>query len=156
MSATAEKPKPVRFKRVRLPVHFANVSVGDETAAVGIKVNHEDLGKDHEAAVLRAYQLLCCRRLKCILVLGRRGDGETQGKLYETDVQITGTFDTNNLGVTPKVVGSRLSCNLEEVSASDLAKFAKRDGYCTITSLMEAIETDDEDESDDEEEGDDE
>lgn len=140
-----------RFKKVRIPVHFAGVSIGDETGAVGIKVLHEDLdANDKNAAVLRAFELLCCRRLGGVLTLGKRGDGETQGKLYETDVTITGSFDTNNLGVTPKSVSSRLSCALTEVSASDLAKFAKRDGYFTITSLMEAIETDDEDESEDE------
>lgn len=103
--------------------------------------------------MLRAYTLLCCRRIRCILVLGRRGDGETQGKLYETDVQINGAFDTNNLSVSPKQVGSRLSCNLEEVSASDIAQFAKRDGYLTITSVMEEIDTgedDEEEEADDE------
>jgi hypothetical protein len=151
--STAEKQKPVKFKKVRIPVHFAGVNIGDETAAVGIKVNHEDLAPEHADAVLRAYTLLCCRRIRCILVLGRRGDGETQGKLYETDVQINGAFDTNNLSVSPKQVGSRLSCNLEEVSASDIAQFAKRDGYLTITSVMEEIDTGDDDE---EEEADDE
>lgn len=155
MVATAEKQKPVKFKRVRIPVHFAGVNIGDEIGAVGITVTHEDLGEDHEAAVLRAFQLLCCRRLKGILTLGKRDDGETQGKLLETDITLTGTFDTNGLRVSPKNVGSRLSASLSEVSASDLAKFAKRDGYFTITSLMEAIDVDDkddeaEDEDDDE------
>lgn len=142
----------LKFKKVRIPVHFAGVSIGDETAAVGIKVNHEDLNEDKNAAVLRAFELLCCRRLTGVLTLGKRGDGETQGKLYETDVTVTGSFDTNNLGVTPKSVSSRLSCALSEVSASDLAKFAKRDGYFTITSLMEALDLDDEEaeEADDE------
>lgn len=141
-----------RFKKVRIPVHFAGVSIGEDTGAVGITVNHEDIDADDKnAAVLRAFELLCCRRLGGVLTLGKRGDGETQGKLYETDITISGTFDTNNLKVTPKSFGSRLSCALAEVSASDLAKFAKRDGYFTITSLMEALDTDDEEESGEEE-----
>lgn len=150
MVSAAEKQQPVKFKRVRIPVHFAGVNIGDEVGAVGITVTHEDLGDDHESAVLRAYQLLCCRRLKGILTLGKRDDGETQGKLTETDITITGTFDTNGLRVSPKAFGSRLSASLSEVSASDLAKFAKRDGYFTITSLMEAIELDDEADDEDE------
>lgn len=164
MTATAEAraAKP-RFKRVKLPVHFGSVNIGEDTAAVGIRVMHEELVEDltegHGPAVLRAFELLCCRRLGGKLVLGRRKDGETQGKLLETDIEVTGSFDTNNLSVTPKAVGSRLSCALSEVNASELAKFAKRDGYFIITSLMESIETEPEeadDEEDEDEEGDDE
>jgi len=151
--ATAEASKPVKFKKLKLPVHFGGVSIGEDTAAIGITLTHEDLAikSPDTPPVLRAYELLCTRRLKVILTLGRRDEGETQGKLLETDITINGTCDTNSLGVTTKSLGSRLSFALSEVNASDIAQFAKRDGFMTIASLMEQL-ADDEDKSKEDEE----
>lgn len=140
--------RKAKFKKVRLPVQFGGVTIGDETAAVSVRILHDDLVEqstgdakvDHECAVVRAFQVLCCRRLAGRIVLGRRDEGETQGKLYETDLAIEAAFDTNNLNVGHKAVACRLSMAISEVDVGTLAKFSKHDGFFVITSLMEQID----------------
>lgn len=149
----------VKFKKVKLPVHFNGISIGDETASVGIRLTHEDCcepsqvtgdaKRDSEAAVLRAFQILCCRQLRGKIVLGKRDDGETQGKLMETDTVIEGVFDTANLSVGSKTIAVKLSMAKSETDLSTLSQFATRDGHLHITSVMEALELDDEEDDPD-------
>lgn len=149
-NATSESPKQVHFKKLKLPVHFGGVSIGEDTAAIGITITRDDIAVKSPDIhpVARAYDLLCTRRLKVILTIGRYDECETQSKLLETDIVITGTCDTNSLSVMSKQFSSRLTFALSEINASEIAMFAKRKGFMTITSLMEQIADDDDEPAD--------
>lgn len=155
-TATASPPKqqPVKFKPVVLEIECGNVSFGDETASVGYKVTLEELDADPKAAVVRAYELLCVRQLKGILTLGKRKDGETQGKLIKTDIEITGTFDTGKISIGTKSLSGKLACAMKEVDVKEFHQFAKRGAILKITSAMEALDLDDDDKGGDPDEND--
>lgn len=146
------KPK---FKKLRLPVSFTGFAAGDEIMSIGFQVGHEHLVDNinaegaHAAAVARAYELFCCRQLTATLTLGRRELDEDQGDLLETDVKFSETFDVAMKAPTTKTCGGKLACVMTADGPSEMVKFAKREGYLTITSLMEALDLgDDEDDAD--------
>lgn len=141
----AKAKEPVKFKPMRLGVHFTNVSIGDLVASIGVKMSLEEIAEekgeefDRAAAVARAFKNLCARQIKAILILGKRNDGETQGKLIATDIELTAVYDTNRLSVGPKDITFKVSAKIKEISTATLIKFAKRDGYIKITSVMDEI-----------------
>jgi hypothetical protein len=148
MTATAEAPKPVKFKTVTLPVKFLGVSFDDSTCSVGIKIDLASINENKEQAVADLWRWLCNRHIKAQLIPGRRDDSEVQGKLIDTDIIITAEFDTNQNGTSHKEVSNRLSVAIDTVNDSDFRKLAKREGKLKILSVMEAIDTGDEDDAD--------
>lgn len=153
--STAEKQAPVKFKPVTLQMQFGNVSFGDEVASIGYKIPLEEIDdKSGEPPVSRAYNLLCNRQLKAVLTLGKRRDGETQGRLIKGDIEITGTFDTGNISVSTKAISGKLSLAIKEHDLKEFPLFSKRGGIVKITSAMEQILVDDEDEEGDPDEND--
>jgi hypothetical protein len=142
--------RKAKFKHVKLPVHFNSVSIAVDTASVKIGVKLEDMvpkgeetgdkAKDEDAAVVWAARSLRMRQLGGKIIVGRRDEGETQGKLHETDFVINGTFDTGSISIGSKSVGVTLSMAKSETDINVLSSFAASDGFFLITSLMDQID----------------
>lgn len=146
--STAERQKPIRFKPVRLPAAFKGVSFGDRVASIGVNVNLEDVEDDSDESVKSLFRWLCTRHIKAQLILGRRNEGETQGKLVATDFEVHSEFDTGRLSVSTQNVSFKLSAAIDQVNCEEFRKFANRQGWLKILSVAEAIDTGDEEDKD--------
>lgn len=128
-SATLKERKSVETKvqnLVEIPVDFGNVSIGDETARLSIKINKNFLN------IIAAEELLCGRRLTGSVQLGGIEDMDGQQTLFEADVIVPGTFDVHRFGVSPKVYTTSLTFRLAEIEVGDIARFSKGRGRLIV------------------------
>jgi len=147
--STAEKQKPIRFKPVKLPAAFKGVNFGDRVASIGVNVNLEDVEDKADESVASLFRWLCTRHIKAQLILGRRDEGETQGKLMPTDFEVHAEFDTGRLSASTKNASFKLSAAIDQVNCEEFRKFANRQGWLKILSVAESIDMGDDDEEED-------
>jgi hypothetical protein len=121
-------------------VQFSNVSIGQETAKVGVQIERSVLD------LLAADEYLCGKRLVGKIILGNRNDANGQGKLIEdTDFEVPGAFDVKGINVKPSKIGAGLTFSLASINISELAKFAKGAGRMVVDEVQE-LPDDEEDE----------
>lgn len=121
--------KKVQLKKgseIEIPVEFGNVNIGDETVKIGLKVAREKL-QIHEAD-----RVFCGRRLTGSIQLGGYDDGDSQFKLFDTDIEVQGTFDVHRFGVTPKAFTTGLTFKLGEIEVGEISRLAKGRGRLLI------------------------
>lgn len=155
MAATATRRPPGRRKQwvMDLPVAFGNVSFGDGTGRIGIKVDRaalKDLGDADDA--------LAGTRITGRIVLGRADDAKGQQRMqYDEETAIEASFDCKGFTVNAKRIGFGLTVNLQEIKdrIEAFAGFSKHDGRFQVASVS-AIGGDPDDEEEEEEASDDE
>jgi hypothetical protein len=121
--------KEIRMNEVlNLSVEFSGVSVGKETASIGIKMSRDSLSLD------RADEIFVGHRLQGTI---QRGDGDkTQRMVPGMDPdQVTGTFDATRIGVNSDVITSRLKYSLEDIDITALAPLANKSGRIIIEGV---------------------
>lgn len=164
MVATKERPKRTKLKMrpesngnghpasvLDVPVEFGNVTLGDGTARLGIKISRDVLN------INAADETLCERRLTGKVVLGHENDSPGQTTFVNSDYVVEASFDTKRYSVGSKTIATGLTVNLKEIDVEDLSHFSKKKGRMVLTGIG-AIPGGSTDEGDDEEdeEGDDE
>lgn len=119
-----------------LPVAFSNVTIGDETARVGITIDRKDL------PLGKADQNLCGRRLTGRIIARLGGSsagpaGSDQQSLpgADDDPVVEGTFDVKSFNVKKKVITAGLTFSLDNLDVAELGRFAKRNGKFTVTAV---------------------
>jgi len=131
-------------KELEVDVQFGGVSIGDETARVGIKI---DRGR---MSVEEADEFLCGKRLTGRIEVCAPGEQQGQQSLpgmKDTRPHLDGTFDVKRFGVSLKEISAGLTFSIASIEVSELAKFAKKNGRLTITAA-EFLPDDDDDDSD--------
>jgi len=136
MPATAKRKRSTKKATAKtildVPVSFGGVSIGQDTARVGIKIERGNLALD------RADECFCGKRLTGKIILGRRDDAKGQGKLIEdTDYEVAGAFDVKRIGVSPAQISTGLTFALASVDVGDLSHFAKGQGRMVVENVAE-------------------
>jgi ribosome modulation factor len=119
--------------RTEISVEFGNVSIGDQTARLGIKIAREHL------SLTDADRIFCGRRIWGLVGLGTP-DNPNQPRLpgmEDAQIVIEGAFETKQVGVRPNEYSLGLNFALKEIDVSELAKFAKRAGTVTVVSVKD-------------------
>ena len=115
---------------VDIPVQFGGVSIGDQTARLGVSIDRKVLNLN------AADEAFCGHRLNGRLVLG--GDGDQPGQativddLHET---LEGVFDCKRIGVNAKAITTGLTFSLADIDVRELAKFSRGSGRLQVASI---------------------
>ena len=119
---------------VRIAVKFGGVSIGEETARLGIRISRADV------ALERADEMLCGRRItgkvRVASVSGEGADQKALAGMEDAIVEIASVFDIKRLGVSPKEFSAGLQFSLAEIDVSVLAHFAKREGWLIAEKVL--------------------
>jgi hypothetical protein len=114
---------------------FGGVSIGQETARIGVTFDRSGLNLEDADAVL------CGHRLNGRVQLGN-GTDPNQGKLIaDVDVEITGAFDAKKLSVSPQFISTGLTFALADIDVSELARFSKGNGRLIVEHVAEIPES---------------
>lgn len=119
-----------------LPVHYGDVSIGEDTCRVGISAERKNL------SLHKADNSLCGRRLWGKIV-ARSSGGPDQDSLpgIDNDSEVTAVFDVKGFSVSKKFVRFGLTFALESVDVRTLSQFAKRFGRLVVTDTQDLPET---------------
>lgn len=129
MATTKEQPAKAAAV-LDVPVAFGGVSVGDETARIGVTVLRQRLNVDAAEGVF------CGRRLTGRILLCE-GDPDQQSFLADADCEVAGVFDCKTFRVGPKEIGAGLTFSLADIDVGDLAGFAKRSGRLLVEGVAD-------------------
>jgi len=140
------------MSRYELGVSFGNVSIGDGTARLGIKLDREQVELE------TAEELFCGRRLTGQVVVVANGEDPDQRHLFDGNKpEIEATFDVKRFSMGPKDITTGLTFSIGDVDVETLSHFAKRKGELRIASVSKLEDaSDDFDEEEDAEEADEE
>jgi hypothetical protein len=108
-----------------LPVSYSGVSIGKQTARMGITVARDELN------VIAASETLCNRRLNGRVLLG-----DDEGALFEKSLEVKGVFDVKGFRCTSDVIGAGLTFQLNDVDVATLAKFSKGSGRLVVDEVL--------------------
>ena len=134
MVATATKKKnkaAAEFELIDLPCEYSNVSIGDGTANIGIRISKERLN------IMAAEEALCGRRLNGTIYRCPPGADPNQESFDfgpETD-SIESVFDVKRFSSSPKWISFGLTFSLQEIDAEVLSHFAKASGRIRIDGV---------------------
>lgn len=128
---------------LEIPVSFNGVSVGTDTARLGIKISRESLSLES------AGEHLCGKQLTGKLIIMAPGDSTKQRKLVD-DLHdtIEGTFTVKGFSVSTDMFSTGLTFLHSGVDLSKLPHFVKKQGRLIINEVQ-AVEVDDDDDDDD-------
>lgn len=127
-----------------MPVAFSNVSIGDETARIGVKIDRANL------SIESADEILCGKRCEVKIELGTQDDASGQQYIEGTVEAIEATVDIKRYSVSPKAISAGLTFALSEVEPRALAPYAKGKGRLLVTKIEDIPEDDEESEGDEE------
>jgi len=120
------------------PVEFGNVSIGDGTVGLSIKIDRTHLDPQ------QADDLLCGRRLQSRLAVGKPGDDVDQTYLFDdAEHKLTASFDVKGFAVKPKHIRATFCGALADLEIEELGHFAKRAGRLLIDAVSELEDTSD-------------
>lgn len=118
---------------------FGGVTIGDETARLGVKLSRERIDINMADTIFSGY------RLDVMIVLGHCDDQPGQLKLFEdSDYSINSSADVKKWSANRKEISTGLTFALGDIKVEDLAKFAKGKGRIVIKSIKELPDVDDE------------
>lgn len=112
-----------------IPVKFKGVSIGKTTVKLSMDVDRKMM------RIGRADKTFCDRRLTGTLFLGGAGDSPAQTKMFDTDMQITGTFDVHRFAVTGELFSTGVTFKLKEIELEHLIKFRNCDGRLVVEEV---------------------
>lgn len=113
------------------PADFSGVSIGENTARIGLQFSRERMGLD------KADELFCNRRLIGRLVLGHVDDANMQGELFDGAIAIYGAFDVKGYRVNAAHFAIGATFSRQDVDLKQLADFAKNEGRLQVSELSE-------------------
>jgi hypothetical protein len=112
-----------------IPVAFGGVSIGDQTARLGVTVGRTFLN------LVQADEALNGKRISGKVILlpkDSAADSQPLRGLEDCDEMIEGAFDVKRIGASPDDIGFGLTMNIKSIEIRDLAKFAKRSGRLIV------------------------
>ena len=113
-----------------LMVEFGGVSIGQETARLGLKVSRDNIELED------ADHAFCGRRLTGKIVLGK--DDPDQTTMFESSQKmVEAVFDVKRYGVSSEWVSTGLTFNLKDVDIETLSKFSKGTGRLVVNDIGE-------------------
>ncbi len=115
-----------------VPVSFGNVSIGDGSVSISVKIDRERLNPE------AADGLLCGCRAKGEIAAGEEAAsaGPDQQQTFEAMThRKTGIFEIKGYSVRPKAISATLNLLLKDVVIQELGHFAKHDGRLRIESV---------------------
>jgi hypothetical protein len=118
---------------VKIAVQFGGVSIGEETARLGIRISRADVSLENADA------MLCGRRITGRVRVAITNESPDQQGLPGMDdaiTEIAAVFDVRRLGVSPKEFTAGLTFSLAEIDVSVLAHFAKREGWLIAEKVL--------------------
>lgn len=122
--------EPQAMQALDVPVSFGNVSIGDGSVSIPIKIDREHLNPE------TADGLLCgCRAKAEIRAGGQATDPEQQVMFEDMDHQQAGIFEIKGYSVKKKAISATLNILLSDVEIKQLGYFAKHDGRLRIESV---------------------
>lgn len=127
---------------IDIPVDFQGVSLGQDTARLGVKINRDHMGLD------KADDAFSGHRLAGKVILGDRYDPDQTKFIEDVDVVIETAFDVKRFSVTDSYFSIGLTFSKRDIEVHDLAEFAKKSGRLVVFDIGAIPE--DEDGSDDE------
>lgn len=126
------EPKPLHD----VVVKFQGVSIGTETARVGVKLARKDEGRARKSQLQMADSTFTGRRLNVRLVAGNANDSPDQGKLFDDDTPVLeGSADATRVGVGLDAISTGLTFKKENIDLRLLGKFANSDGRLIIDTV---------------------
>lgn len=128
---------------LNIPVKFGGVSIGQETARIGVTFDRDNV------ALEQADEVFCGHRLSGRVVLGNRDDAPGTVPLIDSDIAVAGSFDTKHLSVSAAQIGAGLTFNLADVNVAELARFSKGAGRLIVEGVGEIPENAPREEHDD-------
>lgn len=122
--------------KIDLPVEFGGVTIGQQTAKLGLKISREVMN------IIAADESFCGRRVTGSVGVGGQGDSPGQQYLLAdmSDV-IDATFDIHRFSVGPDHYTTGLTFKLKEIDIGQLARFSKGTGRLVMSNI-ELIPTD--------------
>ncbi len=117
---------------------FGNVSIGDQTASIPVKVDADRFKPDE------AHNFLCGRRVEALIVLEDNSDRD-QGTLFDEDdpPRVDTICDIKSYRGSVNDWAFKLTFQLQEISIAALGQFAHRSGRCELQLLGDAKGDDD-------------
>jgi hypothetical protein len=116
---------------LELPVDFSQVSIGDGTARVGVKVSRDKL------KIRVADKQVCGRRLIGQIRVCPKDEDSKQTQMFDDKHhQLSGAFDVKSITITPKALSFGLTFALEGLEISELAHFAKKAGKLVVNEVQ--------------------
>jgi len=114
----------------RYRVDFGNVTLGDGTARVGIKLSRA------LTTLEEADGHFCSRRLTGEIMVLKEGEDPTQ-KTIANDVRHTvkGVFDVKSFLVKTEYLSFGLAFSIQDINPGELSFFAKKSGMLTIGAV---------------------
>ncbi len=128
------------------PVQFGGVSIGDQTARLGVRISRQCIKLEH------ADEYFSGRRLSIQVALGGGEDSPGQMLLLDDmDFVIASVCDVKRYGVTSDTISTGLTFSLKDTEIETLARFSKGSGRLAINQAVEIpvdVATDDDDDDD--------
>lgn len=122
-------------ERVSMDVDFGTVSVGDQTASLGVTFEKSKLGLE------RADELLCGSRLAVTIIPGGKGTDPDQQQIPGSFENIEAEIDSKNYSVKPDSISARLTFNRSSINLAVLTSLVKRSGKLKIKRIGDAETT---------------
>lgn len=127
-----------------VPCEFGGVSIGENTARLGIRMSRSDCSLD------RADETFCGHRLTGEVKLSRNGDADGQMALVDDlEHTVRASFDVKRIGLTPDAISTGLTFSLADIDVAELAKFSKGKGTLLVESVAELPDEEEEQEAED-------
>jgi hypothetical protein len=140
----AKKATEAQPQQLNLTVSYGDVSIGDKTARISVKVDRDSLN------IKQADSNLCDKRIHGTIVRRPKGEAADQGRLDGmADIgvhRMPATFDVKGFHVTAKHIGFGLTFAIASIDIGQLVTFAKRSGTLVI-DRSEAIPDEEEDDA---------
>lgn len=115
-----------------IAVAYGNVSIGDETARIGVSISRDQM------SLAQMDKQFCGKRLTGTILARSTGHAEQQSLPgADADITITAVFDVKSFGVTRKRYTTGLTFSLSGIDAATLAGFAKREGMLRIDDVAD-------------------
>lgn len=124
-------------------VDFGGVSIGDQTASIGITIERD--GMD---CLDQCDELFCGRRLEGKLQLNKAPQRQLPGMEGEIPC-IETVFDVKHFSVKPEVITIRATFSLSSIRVETLGLFAKQAGQLWVNHLEDLADADDDEYEDD-------
>jgi hypothetical protein len=121
---------------IQFPVKCGNVSIGEKTISIPIKIEREN------CSLSRMDQCLVARRLTAHLVLGAvaAGDAPAQQALDgmdDSNKEVSAVIQTSGVSVSENAFGVTLNFNKKDVEHGELDDFAKKQASLIIDAVDE-------------------
>lgn len=131
-SASKESKSNKRSSIVDIPVDFGGISLGKDTARIGISFPMSVLSLE------KAFETLCGHRLQCAITLDKSNDQENGQKriVDDLDEQIDCLVDVKKIGVSPDTISAGLTLAIVDLDLPRFAKFRKSKGRLVVSSIQ--------------------